>query len=546
MSTPAAPGDSPSRPPATGGAPRGGRRSVLVASVALAITALAAGCGSSTTSSPSTSSTTGSSSETAATAASYEAAPCPDPNVPGIPSPADFGPEFTCGYLTVPEDRSNPTGPTIRLAVARVPAVSDTPAPDPIVYVAGGPGTSALVTANSVVDTGMNADRDVIFLDQRGIMHSEPNIACPEFDTYFAASMLEHFSSPETGAKSNAATQACHDRLVAEGVDLAAFDTTANAQDVADLRVAMGIDEWNLFGVSYGTDVTLTVLRDHPQGIRSVVLDSVVPPNRNLVPGFWPGAAEGLEAMIGACADQPACAAAYPDLMGDFNHAVNALTEAPVTVAVVDRTGATVDVVIDGYQFANATVLLSAHGGLYEDGPAMIHAMANGDGTAVAELMLSFIGGPPGLYGWGLQWSAFAASSPLSRARRRSWPRARRPCPRSPPRRSRSFQLGRFFDDCKIWDVGESARLGSGAGGERRPRAADGRHVRRGHADLLAGRSHAGADQLAGGRLPRPGPRRLHAATCAITVMNAFLAHPDQPVDQTCAEQIALPVFTTP
>jgi hypothetical protein len=67
---------------------------------------------------------------------SYAEAPCPNPIYPGIV----LGPEFTCGYLTVPENRSKSDGRTIRLAVATRRATAPTPKPDPIVFLTGGPG----------------------------------------------------------------------------------------------------------------------------------------------------------------------------------------------------------------------------------------------------------------------------------------------------------------------------------------------------------------------------------------------------------------------
>ncbi|MDT2003786.1 alpha/beta hydrolase [Rhodococcus opacus] len=83
---------------------------------------------------------------------------------------------------------------------------------------------------------------------------------------------------------------------------------------MADLRVALGLDEWNVYGVSYGSDLALTVLRDHPDGVRSVVLDSVVPTQSNIIGEFWPNAAEGYRALFDACAAQPACAGRLPRL----------------------------------------------------------------------------------------------------------------------------------------------------------------------------------------------------------------------------------------
>src|SRR5690606_39073830 len=71
----------------------------------------------------------------------------------------------------------------------------------------------------------------------------------------------------------------CHADLTAQGIRLNAYTSAENAADIADLRVALGYEQVNLYGISYGTRLALTIMRDHPQGIRSVVLDSVYPPD---------------------------------------------------------------------------------------------------------------------------------------------------------------------------------------------------------------------------------------------------------------------------
>lgn len=192
--------------------------------------------------------------------AAYTAAACPSPLVEGRPE-LDLGPEFECGYLTVAEDRSTPDGRTIRLAVARAPATSPTPRPDPIVYLVGGPGNSGLLSAPGLLTAGWNTDRDVIVIEQRGTLKAEPLLSCPELDAHLDIAVALAPTGPDAMAGESAAVTACRDRLVAEGWDLAAYDSTQNAADVADLRVAMGIDEWNVYGVSYGTDLALQTLR---------------------------------------------------------------------------------------------------------------------------------------------------------------------------------------------------------------------------------------------------------------------------------------------
>jgi pimeloyl-ACP methyl ester carboxylesterase len=494
---------------------------------------------------PTTSASGGFATATAGANASYASVPCPNPILPGVLS-ADLGPTVRCGYLTVPEDRSKPTWKKIRLAVALVPAKSIPSAPDPIVFLAGGPGSSGIVGVNQAVAEGLNAHREAIFIDQRGTLKSRPNLTCPEFDLYFKAALSEPFLAPATRAQSETATKACHDRLVADGVDLAAYSTAENAQDIADLRVALGIKEWNVYGVSYGTDLALTMLRDDPRGIRSVVLDSVVPPNKSIIPALWPAAAEGLYALIEGCAKQRTCAAAYPDLLGDFNTAVNTLNTSPVTVTVPDATGAMVKVLVDGYQFANTVVLLSAAGGLYADGTAMIHQMADGDGTMVAKLMLAFAP-PVGLYAWGLQWSAICPEFVSQTSLAQVVSEGKKALPQVPAAVLKLLpQFGPFFADCPIWNVGKAPASAHAPVKSTVPVLMMG-----GTFDAITPISwqddlRPGLKNSQSVAFPGLGHDVLAQSPCAGAVMNAFLTLPRKPVDQTCVSQMKLPNFITP
>ncbi len=514
------------------------RMSTVGVSVALAATL--AGC----TATPSAVSPTSSGSSAASYTPLFASAPCPDPNLPGVPA-ANLGPEYSCGFLTVPEDRAKPQGRSVRLAVARVKAVAANPPPDPIVYLDGGPGAAALVSAPSVVALGINAARDVIFLDQRGTYHSEPKLTCPEVDAFLTGSVSQAFSTPEAVAASNAATTACHDRLAKTGVDLAAYDTAANSRDVADLRVALGIKEWNVYGVSYGTDLALSYLRDHPTGIRSVVLDSVAPPNLDLITNFWPASAGGYQAVFDACAAQPACAGAYPDLANEFTATVNRLSTTPLIVPVTSAAGQTVQVAIDGYQLANMVSLAiatRASAGV----PLLIHQLAHGDGTAAAAMLLG-MAPLTGLTGYGLQWGAFCRevepqSSPQKvlakgRAALPGWPDA---VLSMPP------QVPRFFSDCAIWNVGTAPTS------QRAPTVSDVPVL------FLGGTFDAVTSPtwipLAAATLknaqsvlvPGAGHQVLHTQPCGPMLVRAFFARPGAPVDQTCVKETRLPTFTTP
>ena len=174
-------------------------------------------------------------------AASYQTIPCPQPNIAGFPD-LDFPSGVQCGYLTVLENRAKPDGRRIRIFVMRAPAVSATPKPDPIVYLSGGPGGAGSFEVAFMVKHGLNADREVIFVDQRGTHRADPRLGCPGWEQFVYDSVSLPFAAESTTAADAAAIKECRDQWVAAGVDLAAYNSTENAADIAELRVALGID----------------------------------------------------------------------------------------------------------------------------------------------------------------------------------------------------------------------------------------------------------------------------------------------------------------
>ncbi|MET0298013.1 MAG: alpha/beta fold hydrolase, partial [Microbacterium sp.] len=130
--------------------------------------------------------------------------------------------------------------------------------------------------------------------------------------------------------------QRCRDRLIEEGIDLGAYTSAASAADLADLRAALGYGPWNLYGLSYGSRLALTVMRDHPDGLRSVVLDGAYPPNVNryeLVPGGFEAA---LAALVSACDADSSCARDYPDLADTIGEVLERGADDPLTVVADD------------------------------------------------------------------------------------------------------------------------------------------------------------------------------------------------------------------
>ena len=473
--------------------------------------------------------------------ASYQTTLCPQPNIAGFPD-LDFPSRVQCGYLTVLENRAKPDGRRIRIFVMRAPAVSATPKRDPVVYLSGGPGGAGSFEVAFMVKHGLNADREVIFVDQRGTHRADPRLGCPGWEQFIYDAVSLPFAAESTTAADAAAIKECRDQLAATGVDLAAYNSTENAADIAELKVALGIDSWNVYGVSYGSRLALIVLRNHPQGIRSVVLDSVSPPTVNIAETWWSAPASSFKAIFAACAAQPACATAYPNLEADFTATVNRLDKAPVVAQAKDLSGSPVTVNIDGFAFAYTLIMTSERGDA-SGIPKMMADMARGDSGAVAAAYLALRGPPQfvGLGGMGLAFTVFCAESANLTTEAAALAKAKAALPGFPDRVLRvQPKQGRLFTGCPIWNVGK-ANPGVSA-----PIVSDVPVlILEGTFDAatapewvdLITRDLKNPQVVA---FPLTGHSVLGKSRCAPSIMAAFLDNPTKPVDQTCAAQTTL------
>jgi len=262
-----------------------------------------------------------------------------------------------CGYLTVPVARDAdgvaiPDAGTMRLAVAIFASESDSPQPDPIIYLEGGPGGDALEAIPLTFETRfapLLADRDFIMFDQRGTGYSEPSLACPEYNAWALTVLADDRPTEEIVTESLSVIEQCRMRLVSEGVDFANFNSRESAQDLDDLRQALGYEAWNLYGISYGTRLALTAMRDTPEGIRSAILDSSYPLQSNLYAETINNANRAFETLFEGCAADAACNAAYPNLRDVFYQVVEDLNAEPVLQQITNPiTGETFDALYNG------------------------------------------------------------------------------------------------------------------------------------------------------------------------------------------------------
>jgi pimeloyl-ACP methyl ester carboxylesterase len=244
-----------------------------------------------------------------------------------------------CLTLVVPESRGVAGAGSERLV--RLPVVivaAQEPSErlaDPVLWIDYGPGDGFVAgRARNFIDEAnqLNRDRDVITLDLRGSGLAEPTLACPEVTDLntgaFAAEIDE--TSPEGRTMRLDTIRQCHDRLVDEGVDLSAFASADAAEDLEDLRLALGVERWNLVVGEYGSRLAQILARDHPEGVRSVVVNSTpVPLQADWFADLAPNAARGWSALIATCEADAGCAQAFPDLAGRLDGFVADLAANP-------------------------------------------------------------------------------------------------------------------------------------------------------------------------------------------------------------------------
>ena len=248
------------------------------------------------------------------------------------------GVHVDCGYVSVLEDRGTPDGNVIRLAVSRLRGSSPSPNPDPVIYLAGGPGASALERIDWFIDDAQFIwkERDLILMDQRGIGHSEPRLECPDYRRRRAELRGLDLNPDEELRQQVDSLLACKRTLSEHGIEMSAYTLDAVAADVVDLVAAMGYEAYNLYGSSFGTTLALTVMRDFPANLRGVILDGVLPPQVNFTETIHANAASALEAFLGHCEADPQCAGRNPDLEQEMWQVVDRYAEQPTTTRYRD------------------------------------------------------------------------------------------------------------------------------------------------------------------------------------------------------------------
>lgn len=296
--------------------------------------------------------------------------------------------EFRCGYVKVPEDRTDPGSRLIRLSVLKIRSTSETTPAGAMIRLTGGPGGPSLgagrITAYQGPGTArIRATADLIFFDQRGVGYSDGEFCR-------AVAMPYQTGLPtQTGGQDafDAEIARCFEEARASGMSIEGYTNWQNALDVRDIRLALGYDQWTLFGVSYGTELGQGVMQVDPDGVRAAILDSVVPTGytTNDLNGMYAaGFRSALDALNAMCSADPDCAAAYPDLAQSFIDAIAAYDDDPLQLTGVQYSRAEAgEIHIDGVMAAAALFQALYNNSVYASLPALLRVLETRDEVAL-------------------------------------------------------------------------------------------------------------------------------------------------------------------
>jgi pimeloyl-ACP methyl ester carboxylesterase len=285
-----------------------------------------------------------------------------------------------CAWLRVYENRESRAGRQIELRIAILPAYG-TAAPDPVFFLAGGPGQAAAVGARIPELNALRAERDLVLVDQRGTGGSN-GLLCEFYGP--AGDLSSYFTEFLPLAK----VKACRQRLE-RTADLRQYTTSNSVDDLEDVRRALGYQRVNLVGGSYGTRLAMEYVRKYGATVRSVVLEGVAAPAMHMPDRFGELAQRALDALLTECEQDPPCRAAFPEVRAAARGVFERLTAGPVQTRVTHpRTGQSGDVTLTRDHVAESLRYMMYSSREASDVPLALTRASAGDYQLFAERLL--------------------------------------------------------------------------------------------------------------------------------------------------------------
>jgi pimeloyl-ACP methyl ester carboxylesterase len=309
-----------------------------------------------------------------------------------------WSPGIVCGTLKTPNK-----GGSFELPVVIIRAAPSNRRPDPLLYLQGGPGASAGLDQAGIefwLDwlTRAGLGRDLVLMDPRGVGRSRPALTCKAHDTYSQEVLTRDISLRQELEGGRVLLERCFSELTEAPTNFSAahYGTQVSAQDIVGLMDTLEYTQWNLLGVSYGSRLAMAVAQQpevrKQTRLRSLILDSVYPPDKGALMDWPREASEGLQRFFAWCETRPQCRGELTNVEASFQKALMQLQDNPVTVGVeVWRKDLLLDVVVNDHRFMAAVFAAIYQHYLWPEISTAIEAALNGEVRGMEMLMESFV-----------------------------------------------------------------------------------------------------------------------------------------------------------
>lgn len=292
--------------------------------------------------------------------------------------------EAYAGHLLVPENRNAKKSRKIRINYVRFPATGNNSGA-PIVYLAGGPGGSGIGTAKwrrFPLFMAMREFGDVIALDQRGTGASEKAAEC-QSDVINPTNKL--VSDAEIQQRYRQAIKQCFAQWQQQGVDIYGYTTVQNAWDINDLRQHLGAEQVSLWGISYGSHLALSAMKQFPEAIHKVIIASVEGLDQTVK---LPAETDAYFAKVQRVIEQQPLKQQVPDLAALMHRVHAKLAKSPQKVSVPQQDGSRVEILFQKQHMQGLASMMIADPSQYLAMLIQLYlALDKGDTTVLTEVL---------------------------------------------------------------------------------------------------------------------------------------------------------------
>ncbi|WP_438711364.1 alpha/beta fold hydrolase [Aquimarina muelleri] len=293
------------------------------------------------------------------------------------------------GHLIVPENWQDINSAKIKIAVSVLKNSSNKSDADAVVFIQGGPGASGIQNVRSWRNHPLRKKNDIVLMDIRGTGFSEPRL-CPDLGSKFLEILAKNQSEEEDEKQKTIAALSCKQDLINKGIDIEVYNSLSISKDLNALKKQLGYENWNVYGVSYGTYIAQVYASTFSDDIKALVLDSSVSDITTYYTKNTSNYISSLSKVFEKCKNNEACNSQYPELENVYYKTIADLEDHPITVSVDKETIKSGEFTYNSEDFKIAVQQALYNKQLIEVIPLLIYQFQERNADALGNLVSAF------------------------------------------------------------------------------------------------------------------------------------------------------------